>query len=305
MSLFKRLKQVDTEGVFEENKGIAKSSEKYTLIEERIKKTSPEGSICSESMERIFSTNREMLQSNLQLVWGVGPSTEQQLREQGYKKIEDLSSNPRFGADAKILLKLIEMKGIRELRRRGASDAQLMDFFKPCDLAFLDIEATGLYSSQPLFLVGIMYQDGQTQDFIIKQFLANHPGEEQALLVDLVEAVSDFEAIVSYNGKKYDLPYIEGRSVYHGQPYKFKKHSIDLLFQARRKYKESLPNCRLQTLEQEVLGFRRRGDIPGYLIPRAYFDYVKRGNSEVMEQILFHNKLDLISMVKLMRFLMN
>ncbi|MGF7184521.1 hypothetical protein GGQ84_000605 [Desulfitispora alkaliphila] len=261
---------------------------------------------CSHSMQQLYRHSK--LGQNLQLLGGIGPSKMDKIKGEGYETIEDLRCHSQFKREAEMVFKLIELKAIKQLRRRGASDSQLLTMFKPQELVFLDIEATSLYPNQPLFLVGIMYcssVSAQGMEFKIQQYLGEAPAEEGALLLDLGQTLREFQAVVTYNGNKYDLPYIQERWKAHKIEGKMPGLAVDLLLQARRRYKGILPNCKLQTLEQELLGFKRQGDIPGYIIPRAYYDYVNRGNQDVMDKILYHNRLDLIYMVKLLQKLFN
>lgn len=166
------------------------------------------------------------------------------------------------------------------------------------EMMFLDIESTGLQPRQPLFLVGLLFRrDGQ---YILKQYLARRPAEEKALLSGIAEAVRGFQSVVTYNGKNFDIPYIETRMAKYNLPYCLPQFHIDLLWFARRHYRAHLPNCRLATLEEHVLNMRRVGDIPGHRIPEAYNRFVKTQDPGKMLDILEHNTLDLISLRKLL-----
>lgn len=74
---------------------------------------------------------------------------------------------------------------------------------------------------------------------------------------------------------------------------------VDILHHARRRWRGRLPNCKLQTLERYICGRRREGDIPGANIPAAYQQFVNSGNPCQMESILFHNALDLVTLLDL------
>lgn len=165
-------------------------------------------------------------------------------------------------------------------------------------LVFLDIESTGLQPRQPLFLIGLLFRhDGR---YKLRQYLARHPGEEKALLSDIAEVLQSFEAVVTYNGKNFDIPYIETRMVKYNLTYCLPQFHLDLLWFARRHYRQHLPNCRLSTLEEHVLDMRRIDDIPGSCIPEAYNRFVETQDPRKMLGILEHNALDLISLRKLL-----
>jgi uncharacterized protein YprB with RNaseH-like and TPR domain len=165
-------------------------------------------------------------------------------------------------------------------------------------IVYLDIESTGLRPEQPLFLIGLlMFNKGQP---LLKQFLARTPAEEKALLAAVQEAVAGFKVVVTYNGKKFDIPYIESRMRQHAIGFCFKQFHIDLLWHARRHYRDRLPNCRLVTLEEHILHMHRVDDVPGYQIPDLYRRFVRKQDARMLLGILEHNALDLISLSRLM-----
>ncbi len=235
---------------------------------------------------------------DLKLIRGIGPVTEAKLRDQGYTNISDLHAHPRWGYHARHVENLIENRHIHELRSMGARDHALLSYFDPADLLFLDIETTGLWASQPLFLIGLLYY--KNDKIHINQFLARHYGEEKAVLSAANEVLQDFKVVVSFNGKRFDLPYIFGRSIEHRLFYSYPHHQVDLLHHARRRYRDSLPDCRLVTLEEHLLDFRRDGDIPGYLIPETYHRFAQKQEACLIQPVLEHNKLDLLAMIKLL-----
>ena len=171
----------------------------------------------------------------------------------------------------------------------------------PKRLLFLDIETCGL-TSTPAFLIGTMHltDDG----FRMRQFFARDYTEERAALTHLAGIVGDFETLITYNGKSFDWPYLNDRAVYHAVTLADVPGHLDLLHEARRRWKHVLPNCQLQTLEYHVAGRRRVGDLPGSLIPEAYHHYVKTGNARQMVDVIHHNALDLITMAELMLFIL-
>src|SRR5262249_19158732 len=57
--------------------------------------------------------------------------------------------------------------------------------------------------------------------------------------------------------------------------------------------------CSLIVLERQILGVRRRGDVPGFEIPRRYFQFVRSGDARPLAAILEHNRVDLLSLAAL------
>lgn len=166
------------------------------------------------------------------------------------------------------------------------------------DVICVDIETTGLTAGTPLFLIGVLgHFDGELR---VIQLLARDYTEEAALLTHFVALLDASSAIVSFNGKSYDLPYIRDRCAFLGVPFRLRQAHIDMLHVARRFWGRQLPNCKLQTLERHLCHRIRRGDIPGAEIPDAYHRFVRSGNAVQMRDILFHNALDLLTTTEVM-----
>ena len=168
------------------------------------------------------------------------------------------------------------------------------------DFLFVDVEATGLTAGTPLFLVGALFHC--KGDLRVVQMFARDYTEEAPLLHHFSELLTRYSVVVSFNGKSYDLPYIRDRCVLHGIPFELRSTHLDLLHEARRLWRDQLPNCKLQTLERYVCRRVRTGDIPGAEIPDAYHRFVSSGNTDQIHDILHHNALDLITLSEILVF---
>lgn len=240
---------------------------------------------------------REAVLADLQLVRGVGPVNEARLKELGISSVCGLVGHPRWGDHARRIMELVDRCDFRGLQVLGARDWDLLSYFDPKDIVFLDIETTGLWASQPLFLIGLLFRRGGRM--VVNQFFARHYREEKAVLAAANEVIQGFKVIVSYNGKRFDIQYISARSVAHRLFFSYPHHHVDLLYHARRRFGGQLPDCRLATLEERLLNFRREGDIPGYLIPQTYHRYVQQRDPEIIRPVIDHNRLDLLAMARL------
>lgn len=181
----------------------------------------------------------------------------------------------------------------------------------PVDLTrtvFLDTETTGLAGGTGTypFLIGIGYfaapAAGADPDrFVVRQFALRDYSEEPAQLEALTEELARFSAVVTYNGRAFDLPLIETRyrMQRHGPPLENPQH-LDLLFPARAVWRERLPSCALKDIETAVLGVRRLGDVPGWLIPNLYFDYLRNRDPRPLRPVFSHNLLDILSLATLL-----
>ena len=167
----------------------------------------------------------------------------------------------------------------------------------PERVLFLDIETAGFHGTG-LFLVGLLSHCGGA--FRIRQLFARDYSEEAAVLEHLRESYGCSDAVVTFNGRAFDLPFISDRATIHRVDLKAPEINLDLLHVSRRLWKDSLPNCRLVTLEQIICGRRRTGDLPSHLIPRAYHDFVENGDARLMADVIRHNAHDLVTMAHLL-----
>jgi len=164
-------------------------------------------------------------------------------------------------------------------------------------LLYLDIETCGL-SSAPVFLVGVGFI--VERNVVFRQYFARDYAEERALLAEVARVARDFDALVTFNGKTFDAPFLYDRAIHHRVPFALPQPHLDLLWMARRRWKGHLPNCKLQTLEWRILRRRRGGgDVDGAEIPGVYHDFVKRGEPHRLVPVFHHNLLDVVAMVEL------
>ncbi len=161
-------------------------------------------------------------------------------------------------------------------------------------ICFFDIETTGLSSSTYAFLCGLMFLEGER--FVVEQLFARDYDEEYGVLKYLRQRFADFHSMVTYNGKTFDIPFIRARMAVNRLEFEETFNHVDLLMSARRVYSGFLENCKLGTVERYLRGEDREGDIPGGEIPEAYHNFVRTGNAEVMERVLYHNRMDLLTL---------
>ena len=180
---------------------------------------------------------------------------------------------------------------------------------------FVDLETTGLAGGAGTyaFLVGCAWfepfgpsaRGGRTSDavFRVRQFFLSDFGAEPLLLGALARAAADAGALVTYNGKTFDVPLIDTRFVLHRMPTPFGSlPHVDMLHAARRLWRapeEEGASCRLSVLERSVCGHVREGDVPGFEIPARYFHYVRTGDARPLAGVFEHNRLDLLSLAVL------
>ncbi|MFQ5420971.1 MAG: ribonuclease H-like domain-containing protein [Anaerolineae bacterium] len=168
------------------------------------------------------------------------------------------------------------------------------------DFVFLDTETTGLAGAGTLaFMVGAGFFEGDA--FITRQYFLRDHGDEPAMLTLLDELLAEKAGIVSFNGRSFDLPLLDGRYLMNRMLGRvLDLPHLDLLHPARRLWRARLGSCALGSLEQSLLDLHRtHADVPGYAIPGMYHDYLRTGDGRDMARVFYHNEIDLLSMVTL------
>ncbi len=193
----------------------------------------------------------------------------------------------------------------------------------PHNAMYVDLETCG-FAGAMIFLVGVIHWT--PRGLVLSQLLARNYAEEKAVLESLWQTAAGRNVLVTFNGKSFDWPVVHDRSTLHHlgrehpvgngeitlapgwpnggggltrqDPRPVLKH-YDLLHHCRRRWRTTLPNCRLQTLERFICGRRRVNDIPSQLIPQAYHEFVRSGETRRLHSILHHNALDLVTLLQL------
>jgi len=173
-----------------------------------------------------------------------------------------------------------------------------LDKFNPSTAMVIDTETTGLAGGTGTyaFIIGAGFWQGDK--FIIRQYMMRDFNEEPAQLAALAEDFSG--SVISFNGKCFDLPLLLNRYRIHRfePPFANAPH-LDMLFPSRRIWKRNSPGFKLTQLEQQALGYARDGDVPSYLIPSIFFDYLQSRDETLLYPILNHNRDDVLSLYQL------
>lgn len=260
------------------------------------------------------SLDREQLRAgllgDLTLVHGIGPAIRKRLNARGYHSIPDLLEHPCFRQQAKTVLACIsggDSSAIMDLAgsRHSRSHPLVLGaatLHEPEDFVFLDIETLGLFS-RPIILFGIgVIERGH---LIVYQYLLRDIAEEQAALIATMDHMSiDQPALVTFNGKSFDFPYLMDRLAYYGLGNPATIPHFDVLHFSRRRWKGQFPSLRLAALEREILNVIRVDDVPGQMVPEFYENYLRSGNPGPLVPIVEHNRQDVVSLARLFSFLL-
>ncbi len=220
----------------------------------------------------------------------------------GRVRIGDLVDTLLDAHEARAVLNPAGLPPSPTLRWAGPASAP------PESLWFLDLETTGLAggAGTQAFLVGCatIDRDGVS----LRQFLLPGYEHEPTLLAEVAAWAAARGAIVTFNGKSFDVPLIETRYLFHRVPFPLEgMPHVDMLHPARRLWRArgsidggADASCSLGTLERLLAGVHRVGDVPGFEIPARYFQFVRDGDARPLEAVLEHNRLDLVSLALVM-----
>ena len=165
------------------------------------------------------------------------------------------------------------------------------------EAAFIDTETTGLAggTGTVAFLIGAGWIERDT--FLLRQYFMRDYPDEAAVLHALEQDLGT-RPLVSFNGRSFDWPLLTTRWQMNRTRPEPRAH-FDLLTAARRLWSRTLHSHSLATLERYVLGLERGEDLPGYMIPTAWFDFVRSGWGGTIAQAFRHNEIDVVSMLTL------
>jgi uncharacterized protein YprB with RNaseH-like and TPR domain len=233
------------------------------------------------------------------------PRFEARLRVKGYGKIPDLIQHPKYRSHSHEVLTCLNRGSSAEIMdligcRHAKSHPWVLGmagFHEPEDFVFLDIETLGLFC-RPVILFGVgTIENGSLG---VHQYLLRDIDEEQSALTAMMDHMSgDHPALVTFNGKSFDVPYVSDRLAYYGMSSLAKIPHFDVLHFSRRRWKDTLPSLRLAVLETEILGICRDDDITGQMVPEFYETYLRTGNCGPLVPIVKHNRQDVISLALL------
>ena len=258
----------------------------------------------------LYHTRKKLLH-NLKTVHYIGEFIENRLKGRGIRSLRDLRFlNFRYRDSANHILKLIKLKDYDNLKKNKYVDDLDVSFcFNLEDLLFLDIETLGLYDNA-IIIVGIGFF--KNKNFEIHLFFARSLEDEIAICEHLKsDILPNFKCFVSYNGKRFDIPYIANRFLYYfdenpmisekDTPYEIsntKFHHIDLYHICRRRFRGMFERYTLTNIEEQLLNMKRENELPSRMVPICYKKYQKNPNrySGLIKECIEHNYFDVYSM---------
>jgi uncharacterized protein len=181
----------------------------------------------------------------------------------------------------------------------------------PEDLLFFDLETTGLSGGAGTiaFLAAFgrfaASKNGNAALAVTQYLLLDYPGEADFIEMAAAEfgpAGDDLPLVASYNGKCFDSQIFKNRCLLnriHPPEY----CQADLLHPSRRLWKNILSDCSQATIEVQILGLDRTGDVSGAMAPEIWFSFLRGGDNTASTAALIsvcdHNARDVAGLATL------
>ncbi len=234
-----------------------------------------------------------MLNSSFLHIPSVGKTTERRLWQQGIKTMDDFIVMPPEFIPSNRRRHIVEHV---RLSKEKLTDKEPFYFYDNLpsrehwrafkefrdSTAYLDIETTGLKASQDIITTIALYDGKNVMHYVNGRNLQQFTND-----------IRKFKVIVTYNGKAFDIPFIE------------------------RYFTMSMPHCHLDLMHilhslgyygglkscERQLGKGRTGslmDIDGYMAVLLWHDYMNGRNDEALETLLAYNIEDVLNLESLM-----
>jgi hypothetical protein len=170
-------------------------------------------------------------------------------------------------------------------------------------LVCLDTETTGLGTAAGTyaFLVGLGWWEAER--FRTVQLLLPDQPDEPALLASIARHIPAHAWLVSYNGRGFDWPLLVTRYRMARRDAPAHAGHLDLLPFVRRLFRHRLPDARLRSVEEGLLGVERHEDVEGWEIPGRYLDFLRTGHPAPLVAVARHNAEDVRSLARLLGLL--
>jgi uncharacterized protein len=246
--------------------------------------------------------------SSLELLYGVRDKKAEKIAAMGINDLTNASVHDKFKDEALSLLAVLDngLDAVKKVLAARFSQSHrlnylLLSYFKPEELLFIDIESKSLFFETSIIEIGAGYFEGK--EFIVKQFTCLEDSAEYEILEEFKKLLIGKKAFVTFNGRTFDIPFIDRRMSYYGVASAvdiLKLHNFDLLHFSRCCYKKEFDSYRLKAMEMQVLGKEREGDIDGSEIQIYFENYVRTHDPKYIEPIIYHNREDIITLVLLM-----
>lgn len=203
-------------------------------------------------------------------------------------------------------MKLIEFTSYEEINFPQA----FKKYYSDLKIAIMDIETTGLSPEKSEVIIGgyaIPSLDGKDNIKIV-QYFSEKIEDEKELLKKFTKDLKSFDLIITYNGDKFDIPFLSKRLKYHKLPpldlYMCQSLDLYYILNKHSSLRKFLPNLKQKTVETYMnLWINREDEITGAQSINLYYEYLNTKSKDIEEKILLHNKDDLLQLTRLIKII--
>lgn len=244
----------------------------------------------------------------LELMYGIREKKAHKIAALGIKTLRDAAKSGHFEEEASALLKSLDngFEYVRDVLDERFSCSHrmfflLLSYFKKEELLFVDIETRSLNVETAIIMIGAGYFEGDV--YRVDQFTALNEAAEYEVLQEFKKLLPGKKAFVTFNGRAFDIPYIENRLAYYGDTSLSlvdDYHNFDLLHFSRCAFKGMYVSYRLKEMEARVLKKFRKDDIDGSEVDYYYSRYLQTHNANFINPIIYHNNIDIVSLAELL-----
>jgi len=245
----------------------------------------------------------------LELIYGIREKKSEKFHKKGIDNLLKAKCLDCFKDEIEKLLTALNSNDIKNLshiiKNRFSSSNKLffllLSLFKKQELLFIDIETKNLSSETGIITAGIGFFENE--NFIIKQFTILNDAAEYEILNEFLKYLENKKLFVTFNGKTFDIPFLENRFGYYAIDCNDFSDFInfDLLFFSRSAFKNLSPSFALKDVEKNILKKFRKNDIGSEEVEIYYSKYLKTGNLSYLNPIIYHNKEDIIGMFLILK----
>lgn len=173
-------------------------------------------------------------------------------------------------------------------------------YFSPGSV-FLDIETTGLKRERDrVYLTGLLFK--KDKEWLLKLIFAESPSEEADLLKELDKMLSGDCSLITFNGNRFDLPFLIKRYEMHGitPPSCLSGENSDI-YKMVKDYRGSfgLSHMNQKSIEK-MLGVKRDDRYDGGELIKVYWEYVNSKDPGLLDLLLAHNREDVLGMTEIL-----
>ncbi|NCB41634.1 MAG: hypothetical protein EOM59_03345 [Clostridia bacterium] len=173
-------------------------------------------------------------------------------------------------------------------------------YLKNLNAVVFDIETTGLYPCQDHLILGGLHSCRENSTI---QFFCEKPELERNTILEIASELSKYDAIITYNGNAFDLPFLKKRAQENGILLPALIYQTVDIYKWLRIYWPQAKNMKSlsQKSVENALGISPNRDdlISGGECIALYKNYVELNDLHAKEAILLHNKDDILQLKRI------